>query len=457
MTRIEEQLLSNLLTNEEFSRKCLPFLETIYFADKHEQAILSEISDFFTKYNRPITKDILKIQLSKRRDLTESGLSTATSIVEKLTDEKTNLPWLIENAEKFCKERAVYNAILSSIKIIDGDDPKLTQDAIPGLLSEALSVSFDTQVGHDFLSDSAKRWEFYNNTEEKIPFDIKLLNKITQGGMASKAVYAVAAESGGGKSLLMSHVAAATLKLGKNVLYITLEMSEERIAERIDANLMRVNIDKLRGLSKDEFMTKVDKIQSKTHGRLFIKEYPTGSAHVGHFRALLSELKMKQNFIPDLVIVDYLGICASSRMKMGGSVNSYAYVKAIAEELRGLAVEQNFPIFTGAQLNRGGFDNSDVSMSNTAECIYSGSLVTKRDGTIVPISSLKPGDQIRDHEFYKTVLMVHHPKTKSCYEIVTRSGKKIIVSKEHQFPTNYGRYSINDGLQVGWKLKTINT
>lgn len=365
--RIEEQILANLLNNEDYARKCLPFLETVYFTEKSEQAILAEASAFFAKFNHPITKDILKIELGNRKDMTDKVLENAIEFVDGLTTEKSNVEWLTEQTETFCKNRAVYNAILKSIKIIEGADPALTQDSIPSLLTDALSVSFDTAVGHNYEADAASRWEFYNRKEEKIPFDLKMLNKIMGGGMAKKALYCVGAQSGGGKSLLMTHVAAATLRQGKNVLYISMEMAEERIAERIDANMLRVDISKLGEMSKDEFTTKIDKIQSKTHGKLFIKEYPTGSAHVGHFRALLEELKIKQSFVPDLLIVDYLGICASSRMKMGGSVNSYSYVKAIAEELRGLAVEYDVPILTGAQLNRSGFDNSDVDLSSTAD------------------------------------------------------------------------------------------
>lgn len=366
-TRIEDQILSNLILNEEYARKVIPFIEEDYFQDKHEKAILNEIQNFFTKYNTSITKEILGVQLASRSDLNDTALSTALGVLGGFPDAPTNAQWLTEQTEKFCKEKSVYLAILKSIKIIDGDDEKLTQDAIPKLLSDALAVSFDTQVGHEFTADAEARWEFYNAKEEKLPFDLKMMNKITQGGMAKKALYCVGAQSGGGKSLFMTHVAASTLKQGKNVLYISLEMSEERIAERIDANLMKVDISKLGEMTKDQFMTKIDKIKSKTNGRLFVKEYPTGGAHTGHFRALLEELKVKQNFVPDLIIVDYLGICASSRMKMGGSVNSYSYIKAVAEELRGLAVEFNVPILTGAQFNRGGFNNSETELSDTAD------------------------------------------------------------------------------------------
>lgn len=365
--RIEEKILSNLLVNQEYARKIIPFLEQDYFQDKHEKIVLAETIQFLEKFDQLPTTDILKVQLGARKDLSDTGLEAAIALVDSFSSEKDNQDWLVEQTESFCKQRAVYNGILKSIKIIEGNDENLTQDAIPALLSAALAVSFDTAVGHDFLNDAEARWEFYNKKESKIPFDLKMMNRITQGGMAAKAIYCIGSQSGGGKSLFMTHVAAATLRLGKNVLYVTMEMAEERIAERIDANLLRVDIDKLGELSKNEFKTKIDKIQAKTHGRLFIKEYPTGSAHVGHFRALLEELKLKQTFKPDLIIVDYLGICASSRMKMGGSVNSYSYVKSIAEELRGLAVEYNAPILTGAQLNRGGFENTDIDLTSTAD------------------------------------------------------------------------------------------
>lgn len=365
--RVETQILSNLLTNETYSRKVIPFLDNSYFTEKYEQAILLEVGEFFAKYNQPITKDILKVQLADRKDLTDTVLETAVKEIDEYPSEPANIDWLTEQTEKFCKQRAVYNAILKSIKIIEGEDQKLNQEAIPSLLTDALSVCFDTAVGHSYTENAEDRWEFYHKKEDKIPFDLKMLNKITKGGMVRKALYCFGAPSGAGKSLLMGHVAASTLRQGKNVLYITMEMAEERIAERIDANLLRVDIDKLGEMSKEEFKNKIDKLQSKTHGRLFIKEYPTGSAHVGHFRALLAELKIKQSFIPDLIVVDYLGICASSRMKMGGSVNSYSYIKAVAEELRGLAVEFNVPVVTGAQLNRSGYDNSDVDMTSTAD------------------------------------------------------------------------------------------
>lgn len=365
--RIEDTILASLVKNEEFARKAVPFLEPEYFSDKVEATLLSEITGFFTKYNKLPTKEVLKVQVVQRKDLTEDDVATAYEKIESLDADVPSNEWLLEKTEKFCKDKSVYNAILRSIKIIDGKDKQYSEDAIPKILQDALAISFDTAVGHSYIEDAESRYEFYTRKEEKLEFDLEILNKITKGGLAKKTLTLLAAQSGGGKSLVMSHFAASALRKGKNVLYITLEMAEERIAERIDANLMGVDIDKLAEMSRDEFMTKVQKIGSRAHGKIVIKEYPTGSAHSGHFRGLLEELKIKKNFKPDLVVVDYLGICASSRMKMGGSVNSYSYIKSIAEELRSLAVEYDVPMISATQVNRNGFDNSDIELTDTSE------------------------------------------------------------------------------------------
>jgi replicative DNA helicase len=366
--RIEETILSNLLIDEEYSRKATPFLEADYFSEKAEKTLLMEINGFFMKYNKLPTKEIIRVQLAQRTDLTDTDLKNAIEIVDNFTDEKpTSKEWLLEQTEKFCKEKSVYNAILRSIKIIDGKDKELNKEGIPKILQDALAISFDTAVGHSYLEDATARYEFYTRKEEKIAFDLEILNDITKGGLAKKTLTLLAAQSGGGKSLVMSHFAAAALRQGKNVLYITLEMSEERIAERIDANLLGIDIDKLAELSKEEFVQKIATISKKTQGKLIVKEYPTGSAHSGHFRGLLEELKVKKDFKPDFLIVDYLGICASSRMKMGGSVNSYSYIKSIAEELRSLAVEYDIPLISATQVNRNGFDNSDIELTDTSE------------------------------------------------------------------------------------------
>jgi replicative DNA helicase len=366
--RIEDSILSNLLASEQYNRAVIPFLKPEYFSDKIEATILSEVVAFFNKHNTPITKEILSIELRGRDDLSDTELLTAEKLVSEFVVEVTNLEWLLDKTEEFVKRRSVYLAILESIKIIDGKEKTtLTEDAIPKLLSDALAVSLDSTVGHNYLADAEERYDAYTLKEDKIPFDLDQLNHVTKGGMSRKTLTTVAAMSGGGKSIFMTHTAASTLRQGKNVLYITLEMSEHRVAERIDANLMRVEVDTLKKMGKDEFVTKVSNIAAKTHGKLYIKEYPTGSAHTGHFRGLVEELKTKQNFVPDLIIVDYMGICASSRMKMGGAINTYSYIKSIAEELRSLAMELNVAILTGSQINRSGYDSTDIDMSNTAD------------------------------------------------------------------------------------------
>jgi replicative DNA helicase len=368
MSRIEQQILSNLIHNEEFCRKTAPFIDPSYFADRHDLLIAREILKFFADYNKLPTQQAVVIEMSNRKDITDKELAECQSIVQhQLVDREPNVEWLIDRTERFCKSRAVYNAILDSIKIIDGKDTKHTQEAIPKLLQDALAVSFDTRTGHDYLLDADSRYEFYHRREDKLPFDIDLLNEITAGGLTRKSLNCAIAMTGGGKSLFMCHVAAATLLQSKSVLYLTMEMSEERIAERIDANLLNLSMDELKVVDKPTFDRRMSKLSSKTQGRLIIKEYPTASAHSGHFRALLEELKIKRDFVPDLVVIDYLNICASARMRMGGSVNSYTYIKSIAEELRGLAVEYNVPILTATQTNRQGYDNSDIDLSNVSE------------------------------------------------------------------------------------------
>lgn len=365
--RIESQILSNLIHNEDYCRKVIPFINTSYFSDFKERMIIEEITEFFNKYNKPISSDILTIELSNRSDITDKQLSDVISSVEGLPTAEANQDWLIEHTEKFCKDKAVYNAILDSIKIIDGKDDKRTQESIPHILSEALAVSFDNHVGHDYLDDAQERFDFYHRIEEKLEFDLDLFNKITKGGFSKKTLNVILAGTGVGKSMFMCHVAASTLMQGKNVLYITMEMAEERIAERIDANLLNITMDELKVIDRKIFNTRLDKIAKKTQGKLIVKEYPTAGAHSGHFRALLEELKIKKDFTPDLIVIDYLNICASARLKMGSNVNSYTYVKTIAEELRGLAVEYNVPMLSATQTTRSGFDNTDVGLQDTSE------------------------------------------------------------------------------------------
>ena len=363
---IEKTILANLIHNETYARKVIPFLKKEYFSTT--EGVLSEIIvKFFGEYNKPITPEILTIELGNRRDLNEQQFKSAKEVVENLVCDPINETWLLNETEKFCKQRAIYIAIMDSIKIIDGGDKQKSPDAIPHMLSEALGVCFDSHVGHDYLEDADARYDFYHRVEEKLAFDLDMFNKITKGGLSKKSLNIVLAGTGVGKSLFMCHVAASSLVQGKNVLYITMEMAEERIAERIDANLLDLTMDELKVVDKEMFDNRINKLSRKTHGKLIVKEYPTATAHSGHFRALLEELKLKREFIPDIIMIDYLNICASARMKMGASVNSYTFVKAIAEELRGLAVEYNVPILSATQTTRSGYTNTDVGLEDTSE------------------------------------------------------------------------------------------
>src|SRR6056300_1905977 len=367
--RIEDTILKNLVSNEEYTRKVLPFIKTEYFAEPTERLVLDKIIGYVTEYNSIPTREALLIELDQDNKVADGEFQSASALIQNLVvEEKMQLEWLLDQTEKFCQEKAVYNAIMESIGIIDGKDKDNGEGAIPEILTNALAVSFDAHIGHDFLENFEDRYEFYHRKEEKVPFDIELLNQITKGGLPRKSLNIILAGTGVGKSLAMCHMASANLMDGKNVLYITMEMAEERIAERIDANLLNVPIDQLDKLSKDMFTTKVADISRKTTGKLIIKEYPTGQAHSGHFRGLLNELKLKKEFIPDIIFIDYLNICSSSRMKaMGGSINSYNYIKAIAEEIRGLAVEFNVPIVSATQTTRSGYSNSDVGLEDTSE------------------------------------------------------------------------------------------
>jgi replicative DNA helicase len=365
--RIENTILSNLIFNEEYSRKVIPFLKKRYFSERSEAIVFEEINKFFEKFNKPITTEILAIEVSNRKDISDGDLKDQQTLINELKQQDTNEEWLLQETETFCKKKAVYNAILDSIGIIEGKDKDKQEDAIPSLLSDALGVSFDNHVGHSYLSDSDERYEFYHRVEEKIKFDLDMLNKITKGGLSNKTLNVVLAGTGVGKSLFMCHCAAANLLDNKSVLYITMEMAEERIAERIDANLLNLSMDELKVVDKSIFDSRLDKVRKKSQGKLIIKEYPTAGAHAGHFRALLEELKLKQEFSPDIIYIDYLNICSSQRLRYGANVNSYTYVKTIAEELRGLAVEYNVPIVSATQTTRSGFTNSDPGLEDTSE------------------------------------------------------------------------------------------
>lgn len=368
--KLEQTILKNLIYNEEYLRKVLPFVREEYFSDNVEKVIFDEIKSFTQTYNNTISIEALRLAIKERRNLTDDEVErceTYTSEIEKTRGEESQIQWLVDKTEKFCQERAIYNAVLGSISILDGKDKTNEKGAIPKILSDALAVSFDNSVGHDYLKDSDSRYEFYHHKESRIPFDLDIFNKITKGGLPNKTLNIALAGTGVGKSLFMCHVAAGAMVLGKNVLYITMEMSEEKIAERIDANLLNVKLDDLINLPKDIYDKKVYKVREKTTGNLIIKEYPTAAASSIHFRNLLNELNLKRSFKPDIIFIDYLNICCSSRIKPGSNINSYTYVKAIAEELRGLAVEYNVPVVSATQTTRSGFTNSDPGLEDTSE------------------------------------------------------------------------------------------
>jgi replicative DNA helicase len=367
METIENTILKNLLLNEDYARKVLPFVKTEYFDNTREKVIFEEIAKFIATYNKLATREVLHIECEKRKDITDDTYKEVVEYIDKFDLEKANSEWLLNQTEKWCRDRAIYLALVESISIADGNDDKKNVDAIPNILSDALAVSFDNHVGHDYLEDYSDRFDFYHQREEKIPFDLEFFNKITKGGLPNKTLNVALAGTGVGKSLFMCHMASSCLLSGKNVLYITMEMAEEKIAERIDANLLNINIQQLTDLPRQMFETKVSKLASKTQGSLIIKEYPTASAHSGHFRALLNELALKKSFKPDIVFIDYLNICASSRYRGSISVNSYSYIKAIAEELRGLACEANVPVVSATQTTRSGYGSSDVELTDTSE------------------------------------------------------------------------------------------
>jgi replicative DNA helicase len=367
MERIETTILRNLVFNENYSRKVIPFIQPNYFEQRTEKVVFQEVVNFIVKYGSAITIEALNIEVDNRTDLTESEIKEIRDITKTLSDSPVDDQWLLDTTEKWCRDRAIYLALMESIHIADGEDENKNRDAIPSILSNALAVSFDNHIGHDYLNDYGERYDSYHRKENRIPFDIEYLNKITKGGLPNKTLNIALAGTGVGKSLFMCHMASSCVLDGRNVLYITMEMAEEKIAERIDANLLNVPIQQLVDLPRQMFETKVANISKKTQGTLIIKEYPTASAHSGHFKALLNELALKKSFRPDIIFIDYLNICASSRYKSNLSVNSYSYIKAIAEELRGLAVEFNVPIVSATQTTRSGYGNSDVELTDTSE------------------------------------------------------------------------------------------
>jgi replicative DNA helicase len=366
MDRIENKILSSLIYDEKFTRKVIPFIKDTYFELPPEKIIFQEIHKYVMKYDDIPNKSVIKIEIENRTDISDNVFQTSINTIDELVQETFDEQWLLDTTEKWCKDRAIYLALLDSVKIADGKDKERSKDSIPSILSDALAVSFDDHIGHDYISDSDLRYDFYHKKEEKIPFDIEFFNKITKGGLPNKTLNIALAGTGVGKSLFMCHMASSVLLQGRNVLYITLEMAEERIAERIDANLLNIDIQNITDIPKSLYESKLSKLADKTRGRLIIKEYPTASAHVGHFKSLLNDLALKKGFRPDIIFIDYLNICSSSRYK-GTIVNSYTFVKAIAEELRGLAVECNVPIVSATQTTRSGYGNSDVELTDTSE------------------------------------------------------------------------------------------
>jgi replicative DNA helicase len=368
--KLEQTILKNLIYNDDYLRKVLPFLKTEYFTDRTDRTLFNEITSFTQSYNSPPTVEALVLAVKEKRNLTDEEVEkceTYLQEIEQTKDTESKVQWLVDKTEQFCQEKAIYNAVLGSISILDGKDKTNDKGSIPKILSDALAVTFDTSVGHDYLENSDERYEFYHKKEERIPFDLDLFNKITKGGLPKKTLNIALAGTGVGKSLFMCHVAAGAMVQGKNVLYITMEMAEEKIAERIDANMLNVTIDDLMSLPKDMYDKKITKLREKTVGKLIIKEYPTASASSIHFRTLLNELNLKKSFVPDIIFIDYLNICCSSRIKAGANVNSYSYVKSIAEELRGLAVEFGVPIVSATQTTRSGFTSSDPGLEDTSE------------------------------------------------------------------------------------------
>jgi replicative DNA helicase len=368
---LEKKILKHILNDDGYVRKTLPFIKPEYFTEASEKIVFNHAFDYYTKYNALPTVEALIIEIDAKKNISEDQYKKVLSLITEINSEEyspQDTDWLVDQTEKFCQDKALYNAIMQSITILDEhENSKLDKGAIPSILSDALGVSFDNHIGHDFIEDAESRYEFYHRVEERIPFDLDYLNRITKNGLPKKTLNIILAGTGVGKSLFMCHCAAANLTIGKNVLYITLEMAEERIAERIDANLLNVDVDKLVALPKDSYLKKIARMKEKSLGRLIIKEYPTASASATHFKHLLSELKLKRKFMPDIIYIDYLNICSSSRVKSGNNVNSYTLVKSIAEELRGLAVEFNVPIISATQTTRGGYDNSDVGITDTSE------------------------------------------------------------------------------------------
>ena len=444
--KLEQLILKNLIYSESYLRKVLPFIKSDYFTDRTERMIFDEITSFTNTYNTPPTIESIELAVKERRDITDDQVEQSETYlkeIESASKEESQIQWLVDKTEKFCQEKAIYNAVLASISVLDGKDKTHDKGQIPKILSDALAISFDTSVGHDYLEDSDERYEFYHRKEERIPFDLDYFNKITKGGLPNKTLNIALAGTGVGKSLFMCHVAAGAMSQGFNVLYITMEMAEEKIAERIDANLLNVPLDDLMSLSKDMYDKKVAKVKSKVTGKLIVKEYPTASASATHFRTLLNELNLKKSFVPHIIFIDYLNICCSARIKAGSNINSYTYVKSIAEELRGLAVEYNVPIVSATQTTRSGFTSSDPGLEDTSESFglpatadFMFALVTSEDleelGQLM-VKQLK--NRYNDPTFYKRFTVGVDRSKMRLYD-VEQSGQDGLVDAGNDKPLN---------------------
>lgn len=446
---IEQTILANLIHNPDYCRKVIPYLKEEYFDELHTKKIFDSFIQYVNEYREAPSLEALNVSLDNRKDLNEETFKEISkAIYEYKIDDKTNQEWLLKETERFCQDKDLHNSIRKSILILDGKEKQLDKGSIPKILEDSLSISFDTKIGHDFTEDYESRYEYYNRKESRIPFDLDILNKITQGGLPPKCLVCFLGTTGSGKSLVMCHMAAANFMQGKNVLYVTLELAEEEVSRRIDANLMDVPVTGIADMGLETYTRRIERIKSKTTGKLIVKEYPTGSMSANHLRHAINELKIKKNFAPDIIYLDYINLCSSYRVK-NNAANSYTIVKSIAEEMRGLAMEYGFPIVTATQATRSGYNGSDLDITDTSECIFVDENVTLRSGDNVKISDVKPGQQLETNDGYKTVMFVHHPKPKECYKIKMKSGKTITCSSEHVFPTKNGRISISTGLKPG--------
>lgn len=453
--RKEEIILSALTHDADFTKKAITHLQPEFFQDSKEKVVFGLIKDFYSKYSKLPTKDVLSIELDDRDDIPESEYDDVKTILKStFTDTyEYDSQWLLDETEQFCKDRAVYNAIMQSVLIINGDDKKRQPGQIPKLLQDALAISFDHSIGHDYFADSQARYEFYSQKESKIACDIELLNRVTNGGVNRKTLNMFVAPPKAGKSLGLCSLAASYVRLGYNVLYVTEELAEFRVGERIDANLLNVDVNQVKNVDKDTFLSKLETIKEKTNGKLVIKEYPTKTASCTQFKTLIDDLILKQDFHPDVIIIDYLGITASSQYTNAGAVNSYTYQKAVSEEMRAMGADYNAAVWTAVQTNRGGMNASDFDVEDISDCLHPDTIVITETGKC-RLSDLTIGQRVLSSDGWVTVITKHCPKVKKAYKIRTKSGKEIICSADHIFPTSDGRKNIAGGLSVGDRLKT---